>query len=94
MEPIYEQRLLTSIVEKPRDSFPYGPYAASLACPRCGSKIDGHARDGIVEFTFESTSLNLNWLRFKHVVVLTLDGKLSISCESLQSVGIAKSVIE
>lgn len=82
---IYTRHFSTLIVGLFRGSLQSMRSAASLDCPRCGSKVAGLNADGTYVFTFESPSSPPNWSRFKHVAALTVDGKLSISCESLPS---------
>lgn len=56
------------------------PSVVSLACDHCGSRIDARKRDGMSSFAFEIDLHQQKPSPSKHVVVVTSDGRLSISC--------------
>lgn len=56
------------------------PSSASLACAHCGFSIVARKKAGISSYVFEIDSSQPKPLPCKHVVVVTYDGKLSISC--------------
>lgn len=82
MKPIYERHISTLTVGLSLGYVRSLPSVVSLACPRCGLKVSARKEAGTSGFAFEIDLDQRRSLPSRHVVVLTLAGNLSISCES------------
>lgn len=83
MTPIFTARISMWILGLVRPYVQSLPSVISLACPHCGLSINARSADGTYGSTFEIFLHQQNSSPSKHVVVLTHDGRVSISCASL-----------
>lgn len=77
---IHEWRIAIWIIAVLRPFVSSLPSVVSLACGHCGFSIGARKKDGISSYAFEIDSHQQKQSHCKHVVVVTLDGNLSISC--------------
>lgn len=85
MKQIYTAHISTLIAKLFRACVPSSPFVTSLDCAHCGLKANVRGGDGTSGFTCEIRLLPQNLSVSRHVVALTPDGKLSISCVSSPS---------
>lgn len=79
--PAYMWTLIGGLLRRSAASL---PACGSWACERCGYAIEGHVEDGTSLFILTVDCFPAKQSRYRHVLALTPDGKLSILCGSLQ----------
>lgn len=85
MIPIFAKRISILMAKLFVDYARSMPSVGLFTCSHCGSVVNARVEDGMCVFDSTSDSRRQNWLRFRHVVALTSDGKLSIFCASERS---------
>ena len=84
-QPIFVARISTMISGLFRGYVQSLPSVGSWECARCGLRLGAQRTAGTSELSFVIGLVPPSLSHFKHSVDLTLDGKLSILCESVIS---------